>query len=327
VHDVRGDDGVLGVLEDAVEAVRGRLAEGGVDLLHRGLPLQHRREVRDGAVRDGNAEGEPVELALEVGEDEADGLRGARRRRDDVDGAGAGPPEVLVRSVLEALVRGVGVDRCHEPALDAERVVEHLHHRGEAVRRAGGVRDDLLVTGEGVVVDAEHDGRVHVPLGRGGDDHLLRAAGEVLRGLVPRGEPAGGLYDHLGAEVAPREGGGVALGEHAETLAINDQVAVLDADLAREDPVHGVVLEQVRQGLGVGEVVDADDVVAVVEPALEDGAEDEPADPAEPVDADLDGHGGEGKGERDGSGRQRGRCNVTPHARRGGMKRRQIAAK
>src|SRR5712691_200575 len=48
----------------------------------------------------------------------------------------ARPAEILVRQVLELLVRGVGVDRGHHPALDAERVVQHFRQGHEAVGRA-----------------------------------------------------------------------------------------------------------------------------------------------------------------------------------------------
>ena len=44
----------------------------------------------------------------------ADRLRGARRRRDHVDGGRAGPAQVGVRKVVDALVVRVGVDRRHQ---------------------------------------------------------------------------------------------------------------------------------------------------------------------------------------------------------------------
>ena len=47
--------------------------------------------------------------------------------------------------VEQVLVVRVGVDRRHQALLDAERVVEHLDHRHEAVRRAGRVGDDHVL--------------------------------------------------------------------------------------------------------------------------------------------------------------------------------------
>jgi hypothetical protein len=56
---------------------------------------------------------------------------------------GAGAVEVLVHRVERRLVAGVAVDRGHEAALDADGVVQDIGDRGEAVRGAGRVRDDL----------------------------------------------------------------------------------------------------------------------------------------------------------------------------------------
>src|SRR5690606_21419998 len=103
-----------------------RLAVGRVDLVHRNRLAHDGGEVGDGAVGDGDAEGEPVELALEVGEDEADGLGGAGRGGDDGGGGGAGAAEVAVRAVLDVLVRRVGVDRRHVVLRHADGVVEDI---------------------------------------------------------------------------------------------------------------------------------------------------------------------------------------------------------
>jgi hypothetical protein len=60
----------------------------------------------------------------------------------------------------------------HETVDDAELVIEDLRHRGETVRRAGCVRDEVHGRIICLVVDAhdEHRGRV---FGRGGHDDLL----------------------------------------------------------------------------------------------------------------------------------------------------------
>ncbi len=54
--------------------------------------------------------------------------------------------------------------------------------------------------------------------------------------------------------------------------------------------MHAVVAEQVRVGLGAAEIVDRDrhDVVAAT---LDHRAQHQPADAAEAVDGDLNGHG------------------------------------
>ena len=86
-----------------------------------------------------------VELALHGLEHEPRGAGGAGRRGHDVDGGGPGPAEVLVRTVDQHLVAGVGVHRGHQALLHAEGVVEHLDQRHEAVGGARRVGDDLVV--------------------------------------------------------------------------------------------------------------------------------------------------------------------------------------
>ena len=114
----------------------GGLGERGVDLLDARLLAGDERQVDDRAGRDGGADGEAVQLAVELGQHEADGLRGAGRRRHEVDRGGARAAQVLVRAVLEVLVGRVGVDRRHQAVLDADRLVDDLRERREAVRRA-----------------------------------------------------------------------------------------------------------------------------------------------------------------------------------------------
>jgi hypothetical protein len=131
-----------------------------------------------------------------------------------------------VGAVHQRLVAGVGVDRGHEALLDAEGVVEDLDHGHEAVGGAGGVGDDLVLVGvEGVVVDADHEGLVGAA-GRGRHDDQRGAGLEVGAGLVLGVEEAGGLDDHVDAEVAPGQVARVALGQHLEGV-------VADGDAAR----------------------------------------------------------------------------------------------
>jgi len=69
-------------------------------------------------------------------------------------GRGAGPIKVLVQRVERRLVAGVGVDRRHEAVIDADRVVEHLGDRRQAVGRARGVGDDEVIFRQLAVIDA-----------------------------------------------------------------------------------------------------------------------------------------------------------------------------
>ena len=109
------------------------------------------------------------------------------------------------------LVVGVGVDGGHQPVADAEVVVEHLHHGGEAVGGAGRIGDDVVIVGiVFAVVDPQHHGQVLATGGRG-DNHLLGAPIHVRPCLGRVGKDAGALHHHLHAVLAPWDAAGVAL--------------------------------------------------------------------------------------------------------------------
>ena len=132
-----------------------------------------------------------------------------------------------------------------------------------------------------VVVHTHDEGAVDVLTGSG-EDNLLSAGLEVCLCLGAVGEETGGLEDYVNAQVLPGEVLRVALGEDLDFLAVNNQCAFLDLDLCAEATHDGVVLEQVCQGLNIGEVVDCDDLEAdaLGLSCAEEGA----ADAAEAVD-------------------------------------------
>ena len=124
--------------------------------------------------------------------------------------------------------------------------------------------------------------------GGGGDQDLLGAGVDVLLRVGGLGEEAGGLDDDVHAQLAPGQLGGVALGQDLDGLAVDDDVAVLDLDAGRQAAGDGVVLEQVGERLGAGEVVDRDDLQVCA--LCQGGAEVVAADPAEAVDANTSSH-------------------------------------
>src|SRR5581483_4183644 len=81
----------------------------------------------------------------------------------------------------------------------------------------------------------------------------------------------------------------VALSEHLEAIPVGGDGVALGGDVGGKATQDAVVLEKVRQRLGIGDVVDGDHV-DVRRGALTDGAIDIAPDAAEAVDADLDGH-------------------------------------
>ncbi|GAA2936070.1 hypothetical protein GCM10020221_34790 [Streptomyces thioluteus] len=138
-----------------------------------------------------------------------------------------------------------------------------------------------------VLVDAHHDGDV-LALGRGRDEDLLRAGGEVLGRVLALGEDAGGLDDDVGAQLAPGQVGGVALGHRLERHVTDGDRVVGVADVLLQATEDAVVLQQVHQGGIVGQVVDADDLD--VRTLLQQRAEVVATDTAKAVDAYADRH-------------------------------------
>ena len=180
------------------------------------------------------------------------------------------------------------MDGGHVAALDAGQVQQHLGHGGEAVGGARAVGDDKVVGGQAVVIDTVDDGLVGAVAG-GGDQHPLGAGVQVSRGLVALGEEPGALQGDVDAQVLMRQLGRIADRRDLDLAAAGvDRVAV-HRDDAREPTMHAVVPQQMGVGLDGAQVVDGDDldVGAVV---LDDGAQDQAANAAEPVDGDANGH-------------------------------------
>ena len=138
----------------------------------------------------------------------------------------------------------------------------------------------------GLVVHTHDDGVVDLLAG-GGDDDLLGAVVQVgLAGLAGL-ELASGLEDDVCAHACPVEVLGVAVLEGLDAVAVEDEVAVLGAGLVKGNALAGVVLGQVGSALQVGGVVDGHHLDFRI--GLRD-AEDQAADAAKTVDANLDGH-------------------------------------
>src|SRR5262249_24527292 len=175
-----------------------------------------------------------------------------------------------------------------EAPLDAEGIVEDLHGGRQTIRRARSVGDDpMLLAVIGRLVDAEHDGDVGI-LGRRGDDDLLRSRLQMLRGGGGVAEDAGRLDDHLDAELLPGQAGRILQRRHPHLSSVDEDGSVLRVHFGRKVAVNGVVLEQVGERLGVGQIIDTDDLdVAIVEGRPEEDA----TDAAEAVHADPSTHG------------------------------------
>ena len=118
-----------------------------VDLRDRRRPFGLDRQVDERPGRHGHAHRVALQLPLELRHDEAEGLGGARGGGDEVAGGRTRPAVVLVRPVEQLLIARIGVHGGHQAVADAQTLVQHLGDRREAIRGAGGVRDDVVRLG------------------------------------------------------------------------------------------------------------------------------------------------------------------------------------
>src|SRR5439155_9348804 len=89
------------------------------------------------------------------------------------------------------------------------------------------------------------------------------------------------------AQVAPWELRRVAFAEHADMLVTDAQRILLRSDVHTEAAVHRVVGEQMRQRMGVGDVIHRHELDVV---AAQARPQDVAADAAKAIDADRDCH-------------------------------------
>ncbi len=198
--------------------------------------FQHGVQVGDRPGGHGHAERRAVEATLHGLHHQAGGAGRTGGRRGDVDGGTTGTAQVAVRTVDELLVAGVGVDRGHQTLLDAERVVEHLHHRHEAVGGARGVRDHLVGRRVRSRCGSRRRRTWRRRRGRGGHDHERSTRVEVGGGLVTIGEEPGGLDDQVDAEIAPGQVLRVTLRQDFQFVAVDRDAGVGGRDLVRRTP-------------------------------------------------------------------------------------------
>src|SRR5690606_845705 len=128
-----------------------------------------------------------------------------------------------------------------------ELVVQHLHHGGKTVGRAGGVGDDVVLRAVvEVTVDPDAEGDVGI-FRRGGNDDFLRSGFEVFAGTGLVEEKPGRLENNVDAFATPVEVGGVTLGRGHDAVTVHGDGLVIILNRAVKTPRGGVILEKVRE--------------------------------------------------------------------------------
>src|SRR5690606_25256067 len=107
---------------------------------------------------------------------------------------------------------------------------------------------------------------------------------QVGAGLFLAGEKARAFQHDVHAQLAPGQGRGIAVGQHADLVAVDDHVVAVDGDRAGKLAMGGVETGQVGIGLGIAQVVDRHDLDVVLFTAFIVGPQNIAADAAITVD-------------------------------------------
>jgi len=280
--EIGGNNGILGVAQNALQLALGGGLHGGADFIILGGILKVYGQVNNGNVQSGNAHGHTGELTVEAGDNLTHGLGSAGGTGDNVAaGCAAAAPILNGGTVNGALRGGDGVDGSHKTVLDAPVVVENLGKGSEAVGGAGGVGNVVHVLGVGVVINAhyKHGGIV---LGGSGHNDLLCAGSQMGSGLFLGEELTGALGNVFYAPLAPIDVVGVAVAAGGDLLAVDDDGMVGVIDVSVENAVYGVVLEQISHIIGGHGAVDTGELDVLV---IQSGAQNQSADTSEAVNA------------------------------------------
>jgi len=283
--EIGGDDILISVLENALVLALGGSLNDSLDFVVGSLLLEADDKIDDGDIDCRNTEGKTGKLAVKGRNDLSDSLGGTSGRWDDVVTNRTTTPPVLVGRAIDGLLGGGGgVDSGHQTLNNAEVIVDNLGERGQAVGCAGSVGDDSVLGVVCIQVDTtnEHWGIS----GRSGDDDLFSAALQMGRGLVDGCEDTSGLDNVISTDGAPRDAGGIPLGENGDGLALNPELTILGLYGSLESSVDGIVLEHVNHVVKIDEgIVDSDDIDVSDNESI---TEDDAANTTETVDSDFD---------------------------------------
>ena len=201
-NDVGGND-LIGVVAEGLGGLRLHLS---VDLFLGGVALNNGVQDGGGAGGGGNTLSSADQLAVQLGDDQTDGLGSAGGVGNDVHSTRTGTTQVALAlgAVQDHLVAGVGVDGAHNAGLDLPAVVQSLGHGSQAVGGAGSGGDDVVFLGQGVVVNVVNDGG-QVIAGRSGNDDLLGAGVDVRLSLGLGSVETGALQNNVNHKTLTKE--------------------------------------------------------------------------------------------------------------------------
>ena len=142
--------------------------------------------------------------------------------------------------------------------------MQHLRQRRETVRRAAGIRNDRVFRRiVNVVVDPDANGRVGIFRRRADEDPFRACLADMQFRLVAAGEKSGRFQHDFHAQIFPGQIPRVAFLQNLNLVTAHDDVLLVVTDLAVEFPVDRIPFQQMRERVGVGQIVDRADAFDV----------------------------------------------------------------
>ena len=174
----------------------------------------------------------------------------------------------------------------HQAVNNAKVIVKSLSHGSKAVSGAGSVRNKLgsLNIRIGVYTADEHRGIV---LGGCRHNDIFGSGVNMPLSLFLGKEQTGRFNDVFGADFVPLQVGRVLFSGNADSLAVDNQFAVLDFNGTLELAVHSVITQHISHIFNINQVVDADDFDVI---SFLSGTENQAADTAKSVNTDANCH-------------------------------------
>ena len=109
-----------------------------------------------------------------------------------------------MRAVQNHLVAGVSMNGAHDTALDRCVIIQSLCHRCKAVCGTRSSRDDLIISGQSLLVYGINDG-LQIVTCRSGNNNLLSTSLDMSHGLLFGAVETGTLKNYINTDLSPRK--------------------------------------------------------------------------------------------------------------------------
>ncbi len=150
----------------------------------------------------------------------------------------------------------------HEASFDRSKIIQGLCHRSEAVGGAGCCGDDLIISGQGLVVDVVNNG-LQILACRSRDDDVLSTSSDVSHRLLLGGVETGALKNYIDIKLAPRKICCILLSVDGDFLAVNDDGVISRFNLSSVSAMSCIILKKICEHLRGGQIVDCNDFISL----------------------------------------------------------------